>query len=151
MTARRATRTALALAMLVALAATAVAAVRVPEARRHRLTLPPGPSVAPTPPPPVVLPSILAVDEREWSVGLSRALVAAGDVTFRIFNRGMDDHDLAVVDADGVRRKVDIPAGGDRTMAVRLAPGTVKVFCSLFEGTPASHESAGMVAYLEVR
>jgi len=149
-TARRATRTALVLGLLVTLATTAVAVVRVPEARRHRLTLPPA-ALAASPLAPVLLPSAVAVDEREWSVGPSRVLVAAGDVTFRVFNRGMDDHDLAVVDADGVRRRVDVPAGEDRTMVVRLAPGTVKVFCSLFEDTPASHESAGMVAHLEAR
>lgn len=102
-------------------------------------------------PPPGELSRTVGVDEREWSVGLSRVLVGAGDVTFRIYNRGMDDHDLAVVDADGVRQRVDVPSREDRTMTVRLAPGTVKVVCSLFEGTPASHENAGMVAYLEVR
>ena len=31
----------------------------------------------------------------------SKRLVAAGEVTLRVYNRGMDDHDLTIVDATG--------------------------------------------------
>jgi hypothetical protein len=144
-------RAVVALGALVAIAATAVAAVRAPEPRLHRLKLPPGipfvPGTPAPPPPPPPLATSLGVDEREWNLTLSRLVVAAGDVTFRIFNRGEDDHDLAVVDADGVTRKVDIPPGQDRTMVVRLPVGKdLKIFCSL-----PGHEALGMVAYLEAR
>jgi hypothetical protein len=141
------------LGALVALTATALATVRTPEPRAHRLTLPPGVPIAPgTPPPPASQPppaalsSLVGVDEREWSLTLSRIVVAAGDVTFRIFNRGEDDHDLAVVDVDGVTQRLDIPTGQDRTMVVKLPVGTSKIYCSL-----PGHEALGMVNYLEAR
>lgn len=145
-------RAVVALGALVAVAATALAVVRAPEARLHRLNLPPGiPAApgtpAPPPAPPPILSSSVGVDEREWNLTLSRLVVAAGDVTFRVFNRGEDDHDLAVVDADGVLQRVDIPPGQDRTLVARLPVGKdLKIFCSL-----PGHEALGMVAYLEAR
>lgn len=151
---RRATRAAVAVGVLVTLAAAAVAAVRVPEPRLHRLVLPPpespaqvtpAPPPAPPPPPPP-LSSFVGVDEDEWSLTLSRILVAAGDVTFRVFNRGEDDHDLAVLDANGVLQKVDVPTKDNRTLVVRLPVGISKIFCSL-----PGHEALGMVSYLEAR
>ncbi len=56
-------------------AASAVAAPRL-----HRTKLPP--------PPP--LPTSLAIDETEWKVVPSKTVVAAGRVTLRVYNRGMD-------------------------------------------------------------
>jgi FtsP/CotA-like multicopper oxidase with cupredoxin domain len=147
---RAATRALIAAAALVVVASAAAAAVRAPEARLHRLKLPPAPVVtatpppAPTPPPP--LPSVVGVDQREFGLTLSRLLVAAGDVSFRIFNRGEDDHDLAVVDADGVLQKVDIPPGQDRTLVARLPKGNLKIYCTL-----PGHEALGMVSFLEAR
>lgn len=145
-------RAVVALGALVAVAATALGAVRAPEARLHRLKLPPGVVASPgtpppAPPPPPALASSVGIDEREWSLTLSRIVVAAGDVTFRIFNRGEDDHDLAVVDADGVLQRIDVPTGQDRTLVARLPAGKdLKIFCSL-----PGHEALGMVAYLEAR
>jgi len=96
------------------------------------------------------LPTSVAVDETEFTIGLSRTLVGAGQVTFNIYNRGMDDHDLALLDAGGVVRKVDVPSREMRALVATLAPGRVKLYCSLFAGTPASHEALGMVTYLDV-
>jgi hypothetical protein len=93
----------------------------------------------------------VAVDETEWSIGLSRPMVGAGEVTFNVYNRGMDDHDLAVVDAAGSLQVVAVPPRESRSLVVQLNAGTVKLYCSLFGGTPASHEALGMVTYLEVR
>lgn len=109
---------------------------------------PPPPPPPPSPPPP--LPTSVAVDEAEFSIGLSRTLVGAGAVTLNIYNRGMDDHDLALLDAGGTLRKVDVPSREMRTLVATLSPGTVKLYCSLFAGTPASHEDLGMVTYLSV-
>ena len=62
-----------------------------------------------------------------------------------MYNRGMDDHDLAVVDAQGVLHTVPL-ASGRRCRARRRRRGRpVKLFCSLFDGTPDSHEAKGMV------
>ena len=58
----------------------------------------------------------MAVDESEYSIGVSRSLVGVGEVTFNVYNRGMDDHDLAVVDANGVVRVVSVPSRETRTL-----------------------------------
>jgi hypothetical protein len=161
----------LAVAALVLAAGVALAAVRSPEPRLRRLHLPPAPGLdlppspppspgppgsppappagPPTPPPPP-LPRTVAVDETEYSIGLSRTVVGSGEVTFNVWNRGEDEHDLAVVDADGVVRTVDVPSLESRTLVVRLAPGRSKLYCSLFAGTAASHEALGMVAFIDV-
>lgn len=118
------------------LAASAVAAPRL-----HRTKLPP----------PTALPSALAVDEGEWVVRPSKRLVAAGQVTLRVYNRGMDDHDLTVVDATGTTRRVYLEPRGTGTLTVTLTPGTWRVYCSLFAGTPSSHEALGMVSYIQAR
>lgn len=102
----------------------------------------------PTPPPP--LPRAVAVDETEYSIGLSRTLVGAGEVTFNVYNRGMDDHDVAVVDAGGTVQVVAVPPREARSLVVQLGAGRTRVYCSLFAGTPASHEALGMSAVLDV-
>lgn len=117
-------------------AASAVAAPRL-----HRTTLPP--------PPP--LPTSLAVDETEWKVVPSRSVVAAGPVTLRVYNRGMDDHDLTLVDAAGASHQVYLPPGETRAIHATLTPGLYRIYCSLFAGTPASHEALGMVSRIRVR
>jgi hypothetical protein len=117
-------------------AATAIAAPRV-----HRLRLPP--------PPP--LPTSLAVDEDEWTVIPSKRVVAAGPVTLRVYNRGMDDHDVSLVDATGALHRVYLAPGASTEVRATLTPGTWKIWCSLFEGTPESHELFGMVTTIEAR
>lgn len=117
-------------------AATAVAAPRI-----HRTTLPP--------PPP--LPTSLAVDEDEWTVIPSKRVVAAGPVTLRVYNRGMDDHDISLVDATGALQRVYLAPGATTEIRATLTPGTWKLWCSLFEGTPSSHELFGMVSTIEAK
>ena len=124
------------LAISLLAAATAVAAPRV-----HRLRLPP--------PPP--LPTSLAVDEDEWTVIPSKRVVAAGPVTLRVYNRGMDDHDVSLVDATGALHRVYLTPGASTEVRATLTPGTWKIWCSLFEGTPESHELFGMVTTIEAR
>lgn len=102
-------------------------------------------------PPPLPLPTSLAVDEGEWVVVPSKTAVAAGDVTLRVYNRGMDDHDLTLVDATGTAQQVALAPGGTSTLRVTLTPGTWKLYCSLFAGTPSSHEALGMSALLTAR
>ncbi len=117
-------------------AASAVAAPRL-----HRTKLPP--------PPP--LPTSLAVDEGEWVVRPSKKVVAAGDVSIRVYNRGMDDHDLTLVDSTGTPRQVFLGPGETQSIRANLTPGVWKLYCSLFAGTPSSHETLGMVAYVRAR
>ena len=117
-------------------AASAVAAPRL-----HRTKLPP----------PLPLPTSLAVDEGEFVVVPSKRTVAAGAVTFRVYNRGMDDHDLTLLDGAGVTHSVYLEPGSTDSFQATLPPGQWKIYCSLFAGTPLSHEALGMVAYVRAQ
>jgi hypothetical protein len=124
------------MAVSLLMAASAVAAPRL-----HRTRLPP----------PTSLPRSLAIDENEWNVRPSKRLVAAGEVTLRVYNRGMDDHDLTLVDSAGRVHQVYLEPKGSGVLRADLAPGLYKIWCSLFAGTPLSHEELGMVSYIRVR
>lgn len=133
-------RIALALVCLCTLAAaSAVAAPRV-----HRTTLPP-----PATPPP--LPTSLGVDEGEWLIVPSKRVVAAGEVSFHVNNRGMDDHDFTIVDGTGTLRQVYLAPGTNGNVTATLTPGRYRIYCSLFAGTPDSHVDQGMVSYVDAR
>lgn len=137
-------RAAGAAAALLAAACAAAPAFAAPSSeqrpRPHRIRLP-----APE------LPRTLAVDEFEWGLRPSKRLVAAGLVRMRVYNRGEDDHNLVVRERDGTPRVVSLKAGESGTLTARLAPGTYTLVCSLFAGTPQSHEQLGMRATLRVR
>jgi hypothetical protein len=170
-------RALVAVAVALAIVAGVASAGRETEPRLRRLHRPPAPVAAPAPvivqpdpvqppsggsagdgsgsqPPPAVppapLPRSVAVDETEYSISLSRPLVGAGQVTFNVYNRGMDEHDLAVVDSSGVVRVVSVPSRESRSLVAELGVGRLRVYCSLFAGTPASHESLGMSAFVDV-
>jgi plastocyanin len=140
-------RTCIALSVLAALAAASsvgLAAAALPAVQReHRLHLPP--PVAPT------LPSSLAVDEDEYTLRPSQIVLARGQVKINVYNRGMDDHDLTVVDGHGATRQIALEAGQSGTLIVALEPGSYRLFCSLFAGTPESHDALGMHNTVEVR
>ena len=97
------------------------------------------------------LPRTLVVDEFEWGLRPSKRLVAAGLVRLRVYNRGQDDHNLVVRERDGTPRVVSLKAGDSGTLVARLAPGSYTLVCSLFAGTPQSHEALGMSASLRAR
>lgn len=107
----------------------------------------------PTPP----LPHNLTVDEREWAITPSESVVAAGTVTMQIYDRGEDAHNLTVQGpvtstGDGtILGQVWLKSGGTKTLVVKLAPGTYKLYCSMFMGTPQSHEMLGMLSKITVR
>jgi uncharacterized cupredoxin-like copper-binding protein len=130
-------------AAVVALAATGGAIAAAPleaVARHHRLHVPPP-----------ALPSSLAVDETEYTLRPSQIVLAAGQVKFNVYNRGMDDHDLTLVDGNGVARQLPVKPGESGTLVVALRPGSYRLYCSLFAGTPQSHDALGMHNTIEVR
>ena len=129
----------IAAALLVSALVMAASAVAAP--RHHRTKLPP----------PLPLPTSLAVDEGEWLIVPSKRVVAAGEVTLRVYNRGEDDHDLSLADASGAVRQVALAPGESGTLQVTLTPGVWKLYCALFAGTPDSHEELGMAALLRAR
>jgi plastocyanin len=114
--------------------------------RKHRLILP-------TPP----LPSSLTVDESEWVVVPSERVVAAGSVTFEVYDRGQDEHNLTIqgpitpTSAGRIRGQVWMQSGGTATIVARLPAGTYQLYCSMFAGTPQSHEMLGMHTLITVR
>jgi uncharacterized cupredoxin-like copper-binding protein len=133
-------------AALLLLAATSASFASAPlesVARQHRLHVPP--------PPAATLPSSLAVDETEYKLRPSQIVLAAGQVRINVYNRGMDDHDLTIVDASGVAQQLAVKPGESGTLVVALAPGSYRLFCSLFAGTPESHEALGMVNTIQSR
>jgi hypothetical protein len=142
----------LAVGLLLLALALAAAAAAAPRHYRHRLHLPPPPRVAPAPPTTTgALPTSLSVDEVEYHLSPSHLTVAAGPVTIRAYNRGMDDHDLTLVDQSGQVFRVYLKPGTSGTLTPTLAPGDYTVICSLFAGTPESHEALGMHFVLQVR
>ena len=108
--------------------------------RRHRLKLPEA-----------QLPRALTVDESEWALRPSKRLVGAGTVRIRVYNRGEDDHNLVLHERDGTPHVVSLKPKEDGTITARLAPGSYTLVCSLFAGTPDSHELRGMTTTLRVR
>jgi plastocyanin len=116
--------------------------------RLHRIHVPPPPTAVV----PASLPHALAVDEQEYVVRPSHLELAAGQVAINAYNRGMDDHDVTIADASGrVVAQVGLKSGAASSFSADLAPGTYTVYCSLFAGTPQSHEALGMHALVTVR
>ena len=110
-------------------------------ARRHRLHVPP-----------TSLPRSLAVDEKEWQVQPSETQIAAGTIQFHAYNRGQDSHNFVIENAAGqIYGYVPLRPGASATVVANLPPGTYKLFCSLYAGTPESHDLLGMHAYITVR
>jgi hypothetical protein len=125
-------------------AANVIAARRPPSHRLHRAGPP--------------LPTSLTVDEQEYSIILSEAVVAAGNVRFTIYNRGQDEHNLVIQrpdllthHPDFLRGPVYLTPGDSATKTVRLTKGTYLLYCSMFMGTPQSHYAMGMHTLLTVR
>jgi len=114
--------------------------------RRHRLILP-------TPP----LPHSLTVDESEWVIVPSQRVIAAGSDTFQVYDRGQDEHNLTIqgpitrTSTGRMRAQVWMQSGGSATIVANLPAGTYKLYCSMFAGTPQSHEKLGMHALITVR
>jgi plastocyanin len=129
------------LCALVVVAVAAATFAAPASSRRHRLHLP-------LPP----LPRSLAVDEQEWSVIPSQTVVAAGTVRFTAYDRGMDAHDMQLIAPNGrVLGTVFMEPGSSAKLTASLQPGTYRLICSLFAGTPESHEARGMHSLLLVR
>jgi hypothetical protein len=100
--------------------------------------------------------SVVHVTLTEWKVKLSPDTVPSGHVTFRIVNRGKEDHAIElepVVGGDDLNREGDEVGPGQRqTLAYDLPPGTWSVDCPL--ASPSAHGGhalRGMTSILVVR
>jgi len=108
------------------------------------------PPANPTPPAPTPAPAVarLGVTAREWSLVLSRAVLAAGPARVQLQNLGEDAHNLRIERVGGSAR-LDVPLAeaGERSEGKgTLTAGTYRVYCAL-----PGHEAAGMRATLSVR
>jgi plastocyanin len=101
--------------------------------------------------PPRALPHSLAVDEKEWAVQPSQKLVSAGSVTIRGYDRGQDPHNLQLTGPSGPIQTISLTPGASGTIVANLRPGTYRLVCTLYAGTPQSHEALGMHATITVR
>jgi uncharacterized cupredoxin-like copper-binding protein len=110
--------------------------------------------------------SVVAVSERDFAVTAPRSLVA-GDVVFRVENRGPDSHELLVVRASAARlpmrsdgltvdeerlqhREVGVLEPAEvhavRDLRLHLTPGRYVLFCNM-----SGHFIGGMHRLLVVR
>jgi uncharacterized cupredoxin-like copper-binding protein len=108
--------------------------------------------------PPPALPTSLSVDLQEYSVTPSHRVLAAGTVTFSVYNRGMDEHNLTIrgpgtspTGAGRVRGAIWLQPGTSGRLVAKLKPGKYLLYCSMFMGTPQSHYALGMHALVAVR
>ena len=93
-------------------------------------------------------PARVQVTALEFEYRLSRLSVRQGPALIELVNYGEDEHDLKLRRVGGTKvwtlRKV-LP-GSRATLAVRLRPGTYRLWCAV-----ADHRSRGMRATLRVR
>lgn len=93
-------------------------------------------------------PSRLGVEATEFSFGLSRPAVRAGNVIIQLNNRGADAHNLRVArtsDNRSIGAISDTASRQTRTGAFRLKPGLYTLSCTLFR-----HAELGMRVRLRV-
>jgi plastocyanin len=111
------------------------------------LPAPPSPQTPPTgEPEPQV--SHVGVKAVEWSYTLSRPELGAGEVIVELNNQGEDAHNLKLQREGSEESPLVVPeASSEEQTSARftLAPGTYRLYCSLYE-----HEAKGMHAALVV-
>ncbi|MFN8223861.1 MAG: hypothetical protein U0R50_11530 [Gaiellales bacterium] len=93
-------------------------------------------------------PARTQVSATEFHLTVSRLRVPAGPVIVELYNRGEDDHDLALrrVGPGAVTRRIGVVAPGKvGELTARLRPGTFRLWCTL-----ADHRARGMRATLVV-
>jgi plastocyanin len=96
---------------------------------------------------PLALPARTGVDEGEYYLYPTRAVVAAGVVELDPVNLGMDEHNLTIEDSHGrALGLVTVQPGQTQTIHARLARGSYRLFCSLY-----NHAALGMSSTLTVR
>lgn len=105
----------------------------------------------------------------EYSISLDRSTVAAGDVVFKITNKGAIEHEFVVLKADMAADKLpvsdneveedsipgaatnkveveDIASGATASLRAKLTPGNYVIICNL-----PGHYGHGMKAALKVQ
>jgi uncharacterized cupredoxin-like copper-binding protein len=111
-------------------------------------------------------PEVVRVVERDFHITVVHGRLTAGEVLFRVTNRGPDEHEFIVVRADrGLPLRPDgitldeealgkniigsiepVPAGRTNTLRLALTTGRYELVCNMF-----GHYMGGMHAPLVVR
>jgi hypothetical protein len=93
-------------------------------------------------------PSRVQVSALEFEYRLSRLSVRQGPALIELVNYGEDQHDLMIRRVGGTRsfRVRKILPGERATLAIRLRPGTYRLWCAV-----GDHRVRGMRATLRVR
>lgn len=93
-------------------------------------------------------PSRVQVSALEFEYRLSRLSVRQGPALIELVNYGEDEHDLLIRRVGGTKswRVKKILPGARATLAIRLRPGTYRLWCAVTD-----HRSRGMRATLRVR
>ncbi len=89
----------------------------------------------------------LAVTEKEWSISTSAVMVAPGNYTVEVANRGKMSHNLNIK-GPGISnwRTPTLSPNTTSRFAVNLQPGTYQLWCSIDH-----HRALGMEMALHVR
>ena len=91
----------------------------------------------------------VGVDVTETSLKISHSLVAAGQVTFALQNKGTQPHALEIVVAHGGRwRTLPAPPGGSSTVTMVLGHGNYEAYCPLKHGAKIHRESGARTQFV---
>ena len=135
-------RPALLALLLLALAAAPGVAGSAGE-RLHRLHVPPPPAQA--------LPQSLAVDEFEWGMRGTHLEVAAGACASTSTTAAWTTTTSRSSTPTAQVHSVPLASGADAVLEADVGAGPLRLYCSLFAGTPDSHVAKGMVFDLTAR
>lgn len=93
---------------------------------------------------------LVHVPLKEWSVTVSKAVLAPGPRTFHAMNQGTNTHAFEI-EGNGQEWKSDpIPPGGSATLTPTLAAGTYTVYCPIVD-SHGNHRQRGMSTTFSVR
>jgi uncharacterized cupredoxin-like copper-binding protein len=93
---------------------------------------------------------LVHVPLKEWSVTVSKSVLAPGATTFHAMNQGTYAHAFEI-EGNGQEWKSDpIPPGGTATLTPTLSAGTYTVYCPITDGQ-GNHRQKGMSTTFTVR
>jgi uncharacterized cupredoxin-like copper-binding protein len=93
---------------------------------------------------------LVHVPLKEWSVTVSKSVLAPGATTFHAMNQGTYTHAFEIEGNDQEWKSDPIPPGGTATLTPTLAAGTYTVYCPITD-SHGNHRQRGMSTTFTVR